>query len=72
MMHQETKKWNNAGYLVRRWFDSKEKGGRNEQHLHLRGSLYGGFPAVRAETEAAENVTENRKQTVNDEIKKGD
>ena len=47
----------------------KKKEAENEQHLHLRGSLYGSFPAVRAETEAAENVTENRKQTVNDEMK---
>ena len=55
--------WCGAGVIP------KKKEADNEQHLHLRGSLYGGFPAVRAETEAAENVTENRKQTVNDEMK---
>ena len=36
----------------------KEQGDRNEQHIYLRGSFYGGFPVVRTETEAAENVTE--------------
>ena len=30
------------------------------------------FPAVRAETEAVENVTENRKETVKEETKKGE
>ena len=50
--------------------DGKEE--KNEQPLHLRVSIYGGFPAVRAETEAAENVAEHRKPTLNDEIKKGE
>ena len=51
---------------------AKEQGGRNEQHLHLRGSFYSGFPVVRIETEAAGIVTGTRKQTVNDDIKKGE
>ena len=49
-----------------------EQEAENEQHLHLRGGFYGGFPAVRAEKEAAENVTESSKQTLNDDIKKGE
>jgi hypothetical protein len=49
-----------------------EREAENEQHLHLCGSYYGGFPAVRAEKEAAENVAEHRKPTLNDEIKKGE
>ena len=57
--------WCGAGLIP------KEQEAENEQHLHLRGGFYGGFPAVRAEKEAAENVTENRKQTVSDELKKG-
>ena len=50
----------------------RKKEAENEQHLHLRGGFYGGFPAVRAEKEAAENVAEHRKPTLNDEIKKGE
>jgi hypothetical protein len=38
-----------------------EQEAENEQHLHLRGGFYGGFRDVRAEKEAAENVTESRK-----------
>ena len=49
-----------------------EQEAENEQHLHLRGGFYGGFPAVRAEKEAAEIVAEHRKPTLNDEIKKGE
>ena len=50
----------------------KEQEAENEQHLDLRGSFYSGFPAVRAEKEAAENVAEHRKPTLNDETKKGE
>ena len=31
-----------------------EQEAENEQYLHLRGGFYGGFPAVRAEKEAAD------------------
>ncbi len=58
--------WRGAGLI------QKEREAENEQHLHLRGSLHSGFPTVRAETEAAENVAEHRKQTLNNDIKKGE